>query len=220
MSSFNQVPLSLWFVALLDLVVLVFAIYRAPVKVVARVRGIQHLFLGSVVALIFLWRLRAGLSSGLEIHFLGMTTLTLVLGWDLAVCAGVLICLGTTAMFQPHWHLLPLDVLGKVIVPVLVTSGILTVVKQKLPKNFFVYFFICAFLAGGLGAAATILTRGGYLGLAGVYPWTTVVDEYFLYLPLIFFPEAFLNGTLMTAMLVYLPDWVRTFDSKHYINGK
>ncbi len=164
MSSFTQVPISLWFIALLDLAVLAFALYRAPFKVVAKVRGIQHLFLGSVVVLICLWRLRAGLSSGLEIHFIGMTTLTLVLGWDLAVCAGVLICIAVTATLQQGWYLLPLDVLCKVIIPVFVTRAILIAVKQKLPKNFFIYFFSCAFLAGGLGVAAAIVVKGCYRG--------------------------------------------------------
>ncbi|WP_315982595.1 hypothetical protein [Aliamphritea spongicola] len=43
-------------------------------------------------------------------------------------------------------------------------------------------------------------------------------NEYIQYLPLIMFPEGLLNGIIMTAMMVFHPDWIRTFDAKAYID--
>lgn len=38
------------------------------------------------------------------------------------------------------------------------------------------------------------------------------------FLPLIMFPEGLLNGIIMTGMMVFHPDWIRTFDARHYID--
>ena len=43
----------------------------------------QHLCLGGAIVLVPLWTLRAGLHEGLDVHFLGLTSLTLLLGWRL-----------------------------------------------------------------------------------------------------------------------------------------
>ena len=52
--------------------------------------SLQHTFFGAAVALGFLWQLRAGISPGLSIHVFGITLVTLMLGWGLAVLAGLL----------------------------------------------------------------------------------------------------------------------------------
>ena len=51
---------------------------------------LQHCLFGAAVVLGFLWQLRAGLSPGLSIHIFGMTAVTLMLGWRLAVFSGLL----------------------------------------------------------------------------------------------------------------------------------
>lgn len=70
------------------LAILLLALWRLPWGVLARERNIQHLLFGAAVVLMLMWTLRAGISPGLSIHFMGMTTLTLMFGWDLAICAG------------------------------------------------------------------------------------------------------------------------------------
>jgi uncharacterized membrane protein len=36
------------------------------------------------------------------------------------------------------------------------------------------------------------------------------------YMLLVMFPEAFINGTVITGLVVFAPDWVETFDSDRY----
>src|SRR5690606_40390791 len=48
-------------------------------------RTVQHLCGGGVLLLSLLWQLRSGLLPGLEIGLLGLTALTLVMGWSFAV---------------------------------------------------------------------------------------------------------------------------------------
>lgn len=207
-----------WFVSALDVVALTAAFYRAPLKILVSERGLQHLFLGSVVVMTFLWSLTAGVKSGLEIHFLAMTAISLVMGWDIAIIAGLVVTLITLVLGGQSWMFLPLTVLAKVVVPALFTRTMLVLIEWKLPRNFFIYLFLAVFITGGLAGVLSLLTTGCYLAFTDTYNWETIVEHYFIYLPLIVFPEGFINGTLMIGMLVYLPDWVRTFDSKRYID--
>lgn len=39
-------------------------------------------------------------------------------------------------------------------------------------------------------------------------------------LPLVMFPEVFVNGGLMTLLVVYRPEWVSSFLEWHYLEGK
>lgn len=203
-----------------DLAVLAWASTKLPWRILVRERGVQHLLLGSTVVLMFMWSLRAGLSAGLAIHFLGMTTMTLLFGWDLALCAGVVALAGTTLVGREFWPMFPVNSFCYVILPVAISHSVLRVVEWKLPKNFFIYLLLCAFIGGGIAAVAGGLAMAGLLGLAGIYPWSKIVDEYVTYLPLILFPEGLLNGIIMTGMMVYYPDWIRTFDPRRYLDGK
>ena len=54
----------------------------------------------------------------------------------------------------------------------------------------------------------------------GAYPWETLWNESIIILPLFMLPEGFITGLLITLFVVYLPDWVRTFDDARYIHGK
>ena len=41
-------------------------------------------------------------------------------------------------------------------------------------------------------------------------------DPWFIIVML--FPEGFLNGMLMTILVVYRPEWVSSFDDREYLN--
>ena len=58
----------------------------------------QHLFFGSVFLLFVLWLVRRDFDSGITFHFLGLTAVTLLLDWPLAVLAGSLAQLGLIAL--------------------------------------------------------------------------------------------------------------------------
>lgn len=198
--------------------VLALALCRLPWQVLLRERGIQHLLFGATVVLMLMWALRAGISPGLSIHFVGMTTLTLMFGWDLAVCAGTAALLGMTLVGRENWGDFGANALCMVVIPALVSLAVLRLVEWRLPRNFFIYLFLCAFLGGGLAAAAGGMTMGAVLWFADVYPWSRIYHEYVRYLPLIMFPEGLLNGIIMTGMMVFHPDWIRTFDARQYID--
>ena len=209
-----------WLSLLIYLPVLGYAMYRVPWGVLKSNRRLQHFFLGAMVFLMVMWSMRAGISPGLGIHFLGVTALTLIFGWDLAIVAGTFALLGMILVGREGWDSLPINALCSVVLPAMVTMCVLKVVEAKLTKNFFVYLFLCGFFGAGLAAASSGLATGLLLWLDDVYSWSKINHEYVRYLPLIMFPEGLMNGIIITGMLVFHPDWVRTFDAKLYIDDQ
>ena len=208
----------LWVVYLLYFAALIVAVLHTPWRVVFNNRGLQHLFFGATVILMLLWSMRAGISPGLSIHFLGLTALTLILGWDLAIISATLVLLAMTLIGKEAWEGVAVNGLCLVVLPAFATTLIHRFVEAKLPKNFFIYLFLCGFLGASLVVALSGLSMGVLLWLDGVYPWSKIDHEYVSYLPLIMFPEALLNGILMTGIMVFYPDWIRTFDAVVYID--
>ena len=197
---------------------LLLAAYRLPLAALKSEPRLQHLLYGSAILLMLTWSFRAGLSAGLSIHFLGMTTLTLMFGWDLALLVGSVALLLLTLIGVESWQMLALNLFAQVLVPVSVCILILRQVELRFPPNFFVYLFIVAFLGGGITVASSGLSLAVVLGLDGVHGWGKIYTEYVRYLPLIMFPEGLINGIIMTAMMVFHPDWIRTFDARRYID--
>lgn len=134
---------------LLWLVLLAFSLNASLLRTLHANPLYQHLCLGSAIVLVPLWTLRAGLHEGLEIHFLGLTSLTLLLGWRLALLAPCLTLLilgafGVTDLAEFGWQAL----IG-VALPV-ATSWLLFLASWAwLPRHLFVYLFVAAFLGGG-----------------------------------------------------------------------
>ena len=209
---------SQWLSLIIYLSALMLALRHAPWRVLFDNRALQHLFFGATVVLMLMWTLRAGISPGLAIHFLGTTALTLIFGWDLAILAATLALLGMAVLGLESWSGLALNGVCSVLLPVLVTRTLLWQVEARLPKNFFTYLFICGFAGAGLSAAVAGSSTVAVLWLEGVYDWARIHREYVSYLPLIMFPEGLLNGILLTGIMVFYPDWIRTFNAREYID--
>ncbi|HHQ4690922.1 energy-coupling factor ABC transporter permease [Aeromonas jandaei] len=177
----------------------------------------QHLLLGSAIALIPLWTLRAGLHDGLEVHFLGLTTLTLLLGWRLALLAPCLTLLvldyfGVTNLADFGWQ-----ALVGIALPVASSWLLFLASWAWLPRHLFVYIFVAAFLGGALAISTKVAASALLMGISGSYPWHTITADYLSIWPLLLFPEALLNGMAMTVLAIYRPHWVNTFFDRTYL---
>lgn len=207
-----------WLLHGIYLLALLTALWHAPWRVLNRNVRLQHLLMGSTVALMTMWTLRAGISPGLSIHFLGITVLTLMFGWDLAILAASLALLGMTLLGLESWQGFSASAVTSIVIPVAVSYGILRYVERTLPRNFVVYLSLTAFIGSGMAVASAGLSSAALLWFNDIYSWAKIQHEYVIYLPLIMVPEALLNGALMTGLMVYMPDWIRTFDSRVYID--
>jgi uncharacterized membrane protein len=179
-----------------------------------------NVFLGAVVCVLMLWTLRTDIQPGFSWHLSAMVTLTLMYGWSLAIVAGSLVLLMTTLFGLSDWAGFPLSALVFIVLPASLTQVILGLVRAYLPKHYFVYVFINAFFAAGLISLLVALTATGLLLAGDVYSLPKLQDSYLLFLPLMFFPEAVLNGWLIAIMVGFKPHWVGSFRDEEYIHGK
>lgn len=177
----------------------------------------QHLLFGSIFALFVLWLVRRHFDNGLTFHFLGLTAVTLLLDWPLAVVAGCLAQLALVLLGLDDAEAFGINSILRVLVPVLVTIVISRALERLKPRNLFAYIFVSGFLAAGLAAAATVLVGMGLLAWSGQLPPPSSLTEVFGYLLLVAFPEAFVNGTAVSALVVFCPDWLETFDTDRYL---
>lgn len=179
-----------------------------------------HLLLGSAVGLAVLWLIRARVDPGLGLHVLGVTTVTMILGWRLALIAAALAELATffVSVHEPlAFGVVPAGWFVSGLVPASVTWLVARATRFHLPRNLFVYLFVCCFFGSALAVGAAWMTGLALLSVSGHPPPTAPGAPVLAFLPLVLFPEAFINGALMTLFAVYRPDWVRLFDERWYL---
>ncbi|OOZ34496.1 energy-coupling factor ABC transporter permease [Solemya velesiana gill symbiont] len=179
-----------------------------------------HVFLGSCVVLLVLWSMDARINDGLSFHLLGVTTITLMFGWSFGVIANSIALLGVTINGDNAWSAFALNALVLGVLPVTLTQVILVLVRSLLPKNFFIYVLVNGFLTAGLVMLVSGYVATGLLILSGGYSLVELKETFIPFFPLMAMPEAFLNGWIITVLVVYRPQWVYSFSDELYIKGK
>ncbi|MDP5292325.1 energy-coupling factor ABC transporter permease [Oceanimonas sp. CHS3-5] len=180
----------------------------------------QHLCFGAGMALVPLWMLQAGIREGLEVHFLGLTTLALMLGWRLSQLMALLALLLVTAFGFETWPEFGANLVLGVILPIAVSYFVFLLTYSYLYRHLFVYIFVAGFFNAALTMAVKSLAMAGYMVWSGQYGWQMVQNDYLSILPLLLFPEALLNGMAITLLVVFRPQWVCTFYDRDYLINK
>ncbi len=209
-------PLQLIVTGLIFLLVLVSVVRGIDWAELRKDTTLQHTFFGTAVVLGFLWHLRAGISPGLSIHVFGMTIITLMMGWRLAVLSGLLALVITVITGREPLLMFAVNGLVTVMVPALVSYGIMRWERHRDFKNFFAYIFVCGFFGAGISVAVAGVVMCLMLWFAGVYSFAELTHEYLQYLPLFMIPEGFVNGAFVTGLMVFHPDRLKTLDQRRY----
>ncbi len=100
----------------------------------------------------------------------------------------------------------------------LVTEVCAILVERAQPRNLFVYIF-SGFFAAALSALLCLLAALGLLWLDGRFAMPEWLSDFIGYLWLIIFPEAFINGTVISALVVFCPEWLETFNRTRYLQA-
>lgn len=181
-----------------------------------RARALLNAF---AILLLINW-LRLSLPTSPDIHFLLISALTLTLGFRLALyCAtAVLVLMAVVGMSPPAQ--LGINGLCFVLLPVLQAYLIYTIAFHRLPRHFFSYIFLCAFLPGALTLALSMLLAGQAYLAQGLYSEEVISQHYYPIILLMVFPEALLNGIIMTLLVLYRPEWVYTFHDRFYFDER
>ena len=218
--SFGILPVSIhWLAAIAFLFVLAAAVYTGPLKRL-QANEQSHVFLGSVVLLMLLWQMNAGLAAGLYYHLLGGTLFTLMFGWQLAFIGITIVVAGSTLNGAGDWPTFAVNALLMAGIPVLITHWLLRFAIRYMPHHFFVYVLFNAFFCGGLAMGATVVTTSFLLAAFSAYTLGQLAGDYLIFAPLMVFAEGFFSGMLAASMALMRPDWITTFDESRYITGK
>jgi len=166
-----------------------------------------------------LWLVRRDFDTGVSYHFIGMTAVTLLLDWPLAIVGGFAAQLGLMLLGRQDLAALGINGLLLIVLPVLVTEGCALLVERAQPRNPFVYIFCSGFFAAALSALLCLLAGLGLLWFDGLFAMPEWLEDFVGYLWLIIFPEAFINGMVISALVVFCPEWLETFNRTRYLSA-
>ena len=209
----------LWWLAGVFVIVQIFALRLAPWQRLTQ-KNQLNVFLGAVVALIVLWHMRGQLQPGLSFHLLGVTVITLMFGWSMAIIIASLALFAVSLNAGYGWQGYVVSFLTVVLVPITLSQISLVLLRSWLPKQFFIYV-----LGNGFFTAWLVGYVSGYLAmqllvLSGAYTMAELQVTIMPFFPLMFFPEALVNGWVITMMVVFFPAWVYSFSDEQYLHGK
>ncbi|AHL35978.1 membrane protein [Pseudomonas brassicacearum] len=199
--------------------VLVWAVARAPWVELFTDNRRQHLLFGTVLALFLLWLVRRDFDTGVSYHFIGMTAVTLLLDWPLAILGGLFAQLALVLLGRQDMAAVGVNGALLILLPVLVTECCAILVERAQPRNLFVYIFCSGFLAAALSALLCLLLGLGLLWYDGIFAMPYWLEDFIGYLWLIIFPEAFINGMVISALVVFSPEWLETFNRTRYLSA-
>jgi uncharacterized membrane protein len=180
-------------------------------------KGRFNVWCGAILALMLLWLLRTEVVPGLEFHLLCATSLTLMFGWSLALLGIALALLGISLAGWSDWHNYPFNFVSLGLLPVSLSYFSLLVARTFLPKHFFIFIFINAFITAGLVLILSGYATTALLVLAGHSSYQALESSVMPFFPMMFFPEAMLNGWIMTLLVVFRPEWVYSFRDEEYL---
>lgn len=180
-------------------------------------KSFQHLTYSVVLILFFLWSAQASVKDGLNIHFLALTTLTMMYGWRCAFIITLPVTLALTLLGKINLTALPEFLLISCLLPIVISYLIFTLSYHYLPRNIFVFIFIGGFFNAGITASLHVFINALFVWYLGTYDWTTILNNYLILTPLLAFPEGLLNGMALALLCVFRPEWLRVFSDRDYL---
>lgn len=208
-----------WLFAAIWILVMYLALRLAPWSRLRDPRQFNA-FLGALVALMLLWHLRADVQPGISFHLLGVTALTLMFGWSLAVIGSSLVLAAVILNGHFGWTSFFVGALVTGVVPVTLSQIWAVLIRSRLPHNFFVFVLVSGFLTAGFVGVASGYLAVGLLISSGAYTLAELNQTFLPFFPLMFLPEAIVNGWVITMLVAFRPEWVGAFSDELYLKGK
>jgi len=179
-----------------------------------------HLLFGGILFSLVLWLMSVRVIEAVWIHFLGTTTLTLILGWRFAIIAGTVATLAYTLFIgqsllaaSPAWLL-------SVALPATVSRWLVHALRKLKSHNLFIYMLGAGFGGGMLSVLVSAIAALPLMWLMGQQDWVAACLANWPFIALLIFPEGFINGMIVTTLTVFYPDLVKTFDDGFYLGDE
>lgn len=189
------------------------AIRRADI---AQASTREHLIWAMATAAIFLGhQMTIGLPSGIELHYMGSAFLALLLGYPRAILSMVLVLLASALMQGSVW-VLGVQIIFHAAIPITLMMIISRAIQRMLPPNLFVFLlgngFIGLFITYAL---EHFIALGGRALLISAD--TNSYADLTPYALLLASGEAWMEGMIITVLVVFAPGAVRMFDDAVYL---
>lgn len=202
---------------LLSLVSVLAALFFAPWRALKAKTSRQHCFYVAILLLVGFWMLGVRPSDeGITIHLLGITVVVVLFGWSLAVVAGGIAQCCLLLLDLSDTYSFGINVLLVVIIPASVSRLLLWYIGRMTFTNLYAYMLGGGFIGGILSVIVSALLLMGLSLWPDAQALRDSLENIVPYLFMLAFPEGFLNGTLVTAVTVFSPDLVRTFNEGKY----
>lgn len=200
-------------------VTLLLAVWQLPWRQLLAVPARQHLFGLVVLSLVVLWLVSFHPEHGISLHLLGISTATLLMGSALAMLAGLLAQLALVWLGQSAIEAVPVAWLLTAVVPALTTRVLWALLAYFPHRNLFIFLLGMGFLGAMVPVLAVALAGLAVLALGGQGALVENAIDHVIMLPLLMFPEGFVNGAATSVLTVYFPHLVRGFDESRYLSG-
>lgn len=178
----------------------------------------QHLLLAGSIAVMMLWSAGREIIPSIGGHFLGMTALTLLVGWRQAMVGSLLPVVGVVVVGIEPWPTAGLAGLMLAALPIGSTYLVWRVSARFLSRGLFTCLGLSTFFGSVL---AIVLTRAGVSGLlagTGIYALDVIGREYLSILPIALTQEALVNLLVITALALFRPHWLQTIQQRQYFS--
>jgi uncharacterized membrane protein len=96
------------------------------------------------------------------------------------------------------------------IVPIAVTEGWRRLVSRLLPRDPFAFIFGSAFFGAAAATVAVVLASAAMVSVSSPYG-QAVESAPVGFMLLMAFPEAFINGAIVTMLVVFSPGWIAAY---------
>ncbi len=208
-----------WGLHLLALALLIYVVVSINWTALRAHSGTHHFIYGAVLVISGFWLLRAGVHDGLHFHILGIASVTLLMGWRLALLAYASVLALMVLSGQIGWQDWSVSLLLGAGLPIVICYQFYLQVYRRLPHNPFVFILVAGFLNAALSQAVYISVVSGWYALTDYYPTEVIWNDYLSNLILALFPEGVTNGMFITGMVTFLPRWLSTFDEDSYFSN-
>ena len=177
----------------------------------------QHLLFASLLFLVVLWMISVRTLEGMWLHFLGVTAVTMLIGLRFTLLIGALACMIHALLIDQPLAAAPVAWLVSVVCPAGLSRLLVYWLRRRPQSNLFIYLLGAGFGGGALAALGTALASLLVLWFAGHVDMVDAALENWPLISLILFPEGFINGMVLSVIVVLNPEAVKTFDSDKYM---
>ena len=176
----------------------------------------EHVWLGGIIAVAFLWMLHVRSPVGLDFGLLGSALFALLFGRSRAIIGLLIALVIHTALDDGSWVNFGINGALLAVIPALSASVLQRLIERWLPKNIFVFIF-----GNGLFVTLVVTALTSALLLAAeaaaTHAATNVLREHLAFSLLLAWGEALVSGMIFSALVVFLPQAVPTYRQDTYL---